>query len=248
MLSSVLGVIGYRGQANYQAGNVFQDALADHRLVQGLPALSIDCGNLGVGWMGGEHQELSNRHVRIAGIEDGTIDHISTLVAASSSASKPEHPQVILGLPSNHIGEPYYWMHSARFSALRAPLDGKYLKDKSGAADTTAKPLREELPQTPDLPAAVRLVTKRLAEWIMRLMAVPVEDIDLQKPLSTYGVDSLVAVELRNWIAKDAGLEISVFDITRNVAITQLSYEIAKAFKDRDGELTNGQKHEVAEE
>ncbi|KAE9379717.1 polyketide synthase [Stipitochalara longipes BDJ] len=250
MLSSALGVIGYRGQANYQSGNGFQDALAEHRISQGLPALSIDLGNLaGVGWMGSEHQDLSTKHLRIAGLGETSLDHISTLMAASSDSYKPKHPQVILGLPSNHIGEPYYWMHPARFSALRAPLDGKYLKNKNGTADTTIKrPLREELPQTADLQAAVRLVTKRLGEWLTRLMAVPLEDIDLQKPLSTYGVDSLVAVELRNWIAKDAGLEISVFDITRNVAITQLCYEIAKLFKERDRVATDSNQVDAVEE
>jgi NADP-dependent 3-hydroxy acid dehydrogenase YdfG len=44
MLSSISGVVGNRSQANYAAGNTFQDALARHRRQQGLPAVSIDLG------------------------------------------------------------------------------------------------------------------------------------------------------------------------------------------------------------
>ncbi|CAN8104204.1 unnamed protein product [Discula destructiva] len=42
MLSSISGVLGLVSQANYGAGNTFQDALARHRTAEGLPAVAID--------------------------------------------------------------------------------------------------------------------------------------------------------------------------------------------------------------
>ena len=39
MLSSLLGVIGNPGQANYTAAGAFQDAFARHRIAKGLPAV-----------------------------------------------------------------------------------------------------------------------------------------------------------------------------------------------------------------
>lgn len=52
MLSSISGVFGNPGQANYDAGNTFQDALARHAAAQGHRAYTIDIGVLlGVGYV-----------------------------------------------------------------------------------------------------------------------------------------------------------------------------------------------------
>ena len=44
MLSSLVGVFGLASQCNYSAGGSYQDALAAHRVEQGLPGVSIDLG------------------------------------------------------------------------------------------------------------------------------------------------------------------------------------------------------------
>lgn len=48
-------------------------------------------------------------------------------------------------------------------------------------------------------------------------------ELDAGRPLQVYGVDSLVAVELRSWLARDAGAGLSVFDLTSNPALERLA-------------------------
>ena len=49
LLSSISGVIGNGGQANYAAGNTSMDALANYRIAHGEKAVSLD-----LGWMEAE--------------------------------------------------------------------------------------------------------------------------------------------------------------------------------------------------
>ena len=44
MLSSLTGMVGNSSQCNYAAGNTFENAVARHRTVQGLPGVSLDLG------------------------------------------------------------------------------------------------------------------------------------------------------------------------------------------------------------
>jgi acyl carrier protein len=58
-------------------------------------------------------------------------------------------------------------------------------------------------------------------------MSVPKEEFDPYKPLVAYGVDSLIAVEIRTWISKSIGAEIAIFDILGRNSIVDFSAKVA---------------------
>ena len=61
VLSSLAGVIGSISQANYAAGNTYQDALIHYRHSKGLPAQSLDLGVIvGFGYIQ-EHEDVATR-------------------------------------------------------------------------------------------------------------------------------------------------------------------------------------------
>lgn len=68
MLSSLSGVIGSVSQANYAAGNTFQDALAHYRRDQGLVAQSINLGVVvGFGYVA-EHKDVAARLMQFGSV------------------------------------------------------------------------------------------------------------------------------------------------------------------------------------
>lgn len=67
-----------------------------------------------------------------------------------------------------------------------------------------------------DVEEAGNIVVTALAERLSRALSVPLEDIELTRPVHSYGVDSLVAVELRFWFAREMKVDISVFEILAN--------------------------------
>lgn len=75
--------------------------------------------------------------------------------------------------------------------------------------------------------AVVDLVTAAMVQRLAKLMMMPESDVDAGKPLSTYGVNSLVTVEVRNWIARETGVDVTVFDIMAHIPMRQLVSDLA---------------------
>ena len=60
---------------------------------------------------------------------------------------------------------------------------------------------------------------------------MPIEDINPARPISAYGVDSLAAVELRNWFAKSLDAAVGVMDILNGKSIDALAQEVIERSK-----------------
>ena len=66
-----------------------------------------------------------------------------------------------------------------------------------------------------------------ILQRLARALSMAVEDIDMSRPLHVYGVDSLLALELRNWFARLWKAEVAVFDITGQASIAALAKNVA---------------------
>ncbi|KAH7163711.1 KR domain-containing protein [Fusarium sp. MPI-SDFR-AT-0072] len=225
MLSSLAGVMGHRGQGTYGCDNIFQDYFAAFRRYQGLRAMTIDIGYLlSIGFVA-EHDEYVD-HVKAMSLEVMRKSDLHGLMATALEGSDAHPPQFMCGLPDNEHDDAWYWIHDQRFAALRKTAAG------SGVDGSDAVSLRDEVVRCGQMgDEALHLIPSALAKRLAKLMMMPVDGIDTGKPLSSYGVDSLVAVEVRNWIAKEAVVEVSVFDVMANIPMHQLAAELAAKVK-----------------
>nr|URN71259.1 alternapyrone polyketide synthase [Menisporopsis theobromae] len=225
-LSSLAGVMGHRGQGNYGIGNIFQDVFSSFRRAQGLKACTIDIGYLlSVGFVAQNTQYVD--HVRSMGLKVMTNADLHGLMASAvdcSEANADDCPaQIMCGLPFGEYDEKWYWIEDAKFTGLRQRVA---LADQQGGGKDDGT-LRDELAKCAEVHEAAELITTAMAARLARLMMMPESDVDVGRPLSAYGVDSLVAVEVRNWIAKEVGVDVSVFDIMANVPMRNLAGELA---------------------
>jgi len=234
MLSSICGIVGNRGQSNYAAGNVYQDALARYRSMHGLPANSLDLGSmLSVGFIAENQETVSPAAFAADNIrEDEFHALLEYHIDPRTNTNTPLRSQVAIGLSTRAlfqrkgIPEPSF-MRDPLFTQLRAISEHAAAEGDEDSFVAT----REAMRAAKTLDEASSIITEALVKRISSIMTLPVEDIDSGKPIHFYGVDSLVAVEFRNWLAKNMEASMEVLDIMGNDSIAQLSVKIAQASK-----------------
>ncbi|CAI7652959.1 unnamed protein product [Penicillium glandicola] len=231
MLSSLSCILGWASQASYAAGGTYQDALARWRCSSGLPAVSLDMGIIkDVGYVA-ESRTVSDRLRKVG--QSLRLSEDSVLRALATAVLHPfSRPQVLLGLNS---GPGAHWDpasdsqmgRDARFMPLRyrKPAASRAQAGQAGA-DSDSEPLSAKLRAAESPDAAALLVGDAIATKLADIFMVPVDDIVLDKPPSVYGVDSLVAVELRNMLVLQAACDVSIFSILQSVSLAALALDV----------------------
>ena len=129
--------------------------------------------------------------------------------------------QVLLGLNSG----PSSMGRDGRSTPLRyrQPTGASGPATQGDHADAHAKPLAIRLQQAGSADEAGHLIGDAIARTLADIFMIPAAEIDLAKPLALYGVDSLVAVELRNMLMLQAAADVSIFTILQSVSLTALA-------------------------
>jgi NAD(P)-dependent dehydrogenase (short-subunit alcohol dehydrogenase family)/acyl carrier protein len=203
LFSSLSSVFGHAGQGNYAAANLFLDALTWHRRALGLPTLTINWGYLGeVGYLA-ERPRLGEWLER-QGVLSFTVRQALTLL---ERAMQRQTIQVSVmrvdwsrwrGLcMTGHV--------SPRFAHLLRQENAA-----SGSEDTAAKPLRVSLDM-------------RIRDKVARVLGTSPERLDTEKPLLNLGIDSLMAVELRNWIEQELHVNVPIMELLRSPSLSRLT-------------------------
>ena len=233
LLSSTGGIFGGRGQSNYAAGNTYQDALARHRVSQGEKCISLNLGLMLEVGFAAERQHVTDS-LHTAGYEG--IHQAEFLVMLDHFCNPalplpaPSDSQVITGigtpasLSSKGIPE-IFWMSRPIFQGLRQIDRVKANVKQKKQSSTDYKALMESAGSAA---TAGDLIAKALARKLANSLSMPEEDIEIEKPIHAYGVDSLVAVEIRYWLLKELKAELAVFEILGSESISRLSVLVAR--------------------
>ncbi|KAI1502213.1 hypothetical protein F5X99DRAFT_427602 [Biscogniauxia marginata] len=234
MLSSLTGVAGHVSQANYAAGNTFQDSMARYRTGSGQPAVSLDLSAVtNVGYVaaedsaGGDNRVLSR--VEALGTISLEMDAILRILEAAMLRNpqrlRQDDAQVIVGLaPWDRLPDSAPVRQDPRFGTLRLANPRGAAAAVSAAAEAAASsPTAMMIRALDTLTERTRSVAAAVAERLATIFSVSVEQLDLGAPMVSHGVDSLVAVELRNWLTGVAKAKISIFEILQSSSLVEFA-------------------------
>ncbi len=206
LYSSQAALVGNAGQGNYSAANGFLDALAHARRTRGLPAASIDWGPWSGGGMAAEIEARAEARLFEMGVR--TIPPEQGLAVLERVLDEADAPQVgVL---------PVTW---SRFLARhRGDVPPFYSGLVSGAADGASRDDGDFLARLaaagPD--EAHALLTTYVAGQLAGVMGfASADDVDVHQDFADMGIDSLLAVDLRNRLEASLGLTLPatlVFD------------------------------------
>ncbi|KAL9069652.1 MAG: hypothetical protein Q9157_006092 [Trypethelium eluteriae] len=227
MLSSGVGILGNASQGGYGAASTFLDSFAEYRHTLGLTATTIDIGMVaGVGYV------AENEKVRVSlerqGFDSIREDELMALMEAAflNLDRSPASGSVITGLGAWHEGESRAVFSTPRFSHFRRMALGASYNDMSGANSATG--VRDALRQAKSMDDATTIVCDAIMAKMSSLLMLPLEDIAPTRSMQEYGMDSLVAVEMRNWITNNLGATIPVLEMLGNASLRALSTGIVK--------------------
>ncbi|MGW2255862.1 SDR family NAD(P)-dependent oxidoreductase, partial [Kitasatospora sp. NPDC001660] len=200
--SSITGVLGNPGQANYAAANAYLDALAEHRRAAGLPATAVAWGPWAGGGMAGDHPGLTGR-MRRSGL--APMDPERAVAALRRALSADASGLTVADVDWSALAPV---LTAARPSALIADVPEVRRAARPEAAGTADdSPLAQLRGRTADEQERLLLELVR-TEAAAVLGHASIATVDATRAFRDLGFDSLTAVELRGRLAAATGLRL----------------------------------------
>lgn len=220
MFSTIPTHLGWLGQgaSNYVAANAFLNALAHHRRAEGLPASSLIWGawaevGLAARTRGGL-ERLALQGVESMSPEEGLLA-LETLLAAECSevaVARIDWSQFFRAWPA------------ATASPLLVSLAQELAETPAKPAEVSANgsTIRDQIRQArpEDRAGIFASYLKGMAARVLGLGASP---LDIDQPLVNLGLDSLMAIELKNRIEVDLGVRVPMVEFLKGPSIAQLT-------------------------
>ncbi len=219
LFSSAGSLLGQPGQGNYAAANAFLDALAHYRASRGQPALSVNWGAWsGLGFAdstGGKRLAARLAQAGIGSLAPGqALEILGRLIG--------QHATQVAAVPVNWARYRQFYPAGTASSLLsqlasargdEAPWAGPVGGKRS--ALLAAEPTERR-----------QLLQSHLAELVARVLGLSAAKLDVTQPLSNLGLDSLMAVELKNRIAVDLGVNVPMVTFLAGPSVEQAAAQL----------------------
>ncbi|KAJ5898872.1 AMP-binding enzyme domain-containing protein [Penicillium taxi] len=239
---SLATVCGNPGQAMYHAGNLFMASLVEKRRRRGQAASILNFGLLvDVGYVArtdradGSDIEGTLRSLLLTPLSEAEFHHVVLQGILYGHPSSPSG-EVIMGM------EPYIddgkatarppWVDKAFFShMIHTPVASEGSKPLT-AGSSSMQHFREELFRAKGIDEVTVAVQEMFFKKIELMIMVSRAAIDLQSPMADLGLDSLHAIEIRNWLLKNMQIQFPLLRILGLESLSSICASVAQLFMD----------------
>ncbi|PLN85920.1 putative polyketide synthase [Aspergillus taichungensis] len=227
VFSSTSGICGNSSQANYAAANTFLDGFTQNRRHHGYPSSVLALGAVDeVGLVSRDpklRRYMASRGIKLlspAEVLEGLrlCIHQSSVPSAIDSMG-PWSAPLIAGLSHTRpISDPTVrpiWHRDARFRSY-TNLEFLSTREVDTAIDNRLRELLDKAERDPSivlLPETETTITKEFIAVITQHM--PESQTSDDEAALKMVIDSLMAVEVKSWIRRNLGLEVSLADISK---------------------------------
>ncbi|PLN79543.1 hypothetical protein BDW42DRAFT_172734 [Aspergillus taichungensis] len=227
LMSSVAGITGARGESGYASGNTFKDGLARYRIGIGEKAVSLDLGLFLSAGFFKENEDARKRFLANSVLHPITESDLHALLDIYCNPALTHIPieksQVVVGIQPKvrEMGmNTTEWMQRPMFRHLAAHEPS--LSSSSAANTPNSTNFAAVFATAKSLDDVTAILKQEMRSKLSRMLSVSGDEIDLDKPIHHYGVDSLAAVELRNWFGRELRADIAIFDILGGASIASV--------------------------
>ncbi len=211
--SSMSSVFGIAGQANYAAANTFLDSLAAYRQKLGLPGLTVNWGYLGeVGYVA-RNEKVGER------FEGWGVRSFSPQQALAVLGRLIEQNAMQVGVMN--VDWPKFRTPGVAGS-LSPRFGGLVGAGETVAASADGVSVRQTILAADEDQRREVLLTL-LRDKVSRVLGTPAAKLDDQKPLTELGLDSLMAVEIRNWVEGELRVTLPIVELMSGPSLSRLA-------------------------
>jgi phthiocerol/phenolphthiocerol synthesis type-I polyketide synthase C len=207
-------VMGAPGQGSYVAANMALEAIARRRMAEGLPALAVAWGPIGdVGYL-----------ARQDAARDALMRRLATTPMAAREALDAL-PRLLASHQPVVAFAPVRWDAAHQYLPI---LNNPTFEDvATGSGDIGAIDLRDRIHALPP-DEAKAFIVGLLVEEAARVMSFAADRIDPQRPLSEFGMDSLMAVELRLALETRLGIDVPLVSLSDNTSLSTIATRMVR--------------------
>jgi len=231
LISSLSGIVGQTGQANYSSANTFVDAFSQYSTMQGVPCTAITSGVMeDIGRMSDNAEilrRLKGSGWRLNNISEllETVDSAIQLCTQRTDTPPMSHSPMtvdktrfMFGLcPVVPLSSPDSYTNLRADTRMAIFHNAKRQSNATGAAEDaslrTLLGVAKENWSILESEASINLLAMEIGKKLCSLLLLPEDQLDPSMRTADMGLDSMVAVELAAWWKVTLGIELKTLEV-----------------------------------